>query len=445
MTRWLQGAILIGLLALGGVGFLPPPVVATVSEVTARDDYTAAGGTDFTFNFRVTDEDHIAVYVDGTLKTLTTDYTVSGVGDATGTVSFVTAPASGVQVTLLRAQPLEQPSDYILNEGFPSERVEQDLDELTMSMQMQAERQNRTLHVPTISTLDWADLQIPISGCDDDYLKWNATTTGFECATLTSSGTLADPVPAANGGTGLDNTTASVYSGLPAAGTAGRLARVTDDSVKPFYLDDGSNWLPFLLLDSNEDLPWESGTAFTGTLRHANTAARIWDFPDESGTVALTDGACSVAAFQRASPGYCVRATNSLSTATTVTAADSCKAIDLAATNGLDSSVQRVELSTVIVVNDGTSDGDVQVSLTYYSDSGCTAQLIGMVGFAPTLVGYINDPSGSGDPYFRQQTATVLNIDGATTIYGKVVETSLPTSATATATATGITAYYDWE
>ncbi len=34
---------------------------------------------------------------------------------------------------------------------------------------------------------------------------------------------------------------------------------------------------------------FQSGTGFNGTFDHMNTAARIWTFPDKSGTVALLD------------------------------------------------------------------------------------------------------------------------------------------------------------
>lgn len=40
----------------------------------------------------------------------------------------------------------------------------------------------------------------------------------------------------------------------------------------------------------SQDLVWYSGTAFTGTLEHSNTANRVYTFPDTSGTVLLSSG-----------------------------------------------------------------------------------------------------------------------------------------------------------
>ena len=62
----------------------------TISTTTIKNSYSGDGSTTvFNYTFKVTDEDHIEVLTRtsaGTesTKTLTTDYTVSGVGDANG-------------------------------------------------------------------------------------------------------------------------------------------------------------------------------------------------------------------------------------------------------------------------------------------------------------------------------------------------------------------------
>lgn len=71
-----------------------------------------------------------------TLKTLTTDYTVSGAGDLNGgTITFVTAPASGLTVRVTRFVSSTQVVDYVANYIFPAETHEQALDRLTMLVQ----------------------------------------------------------------------------------------------------------------------------------------------------------------------------------------------------------------------------------------------------------------------------------------------------------------------
>jgi len=82
----------------------------TVSSTNTRNSYSGdASTTVFAYTFKIFDEDDITVILrtDATgsesVQTKTTDYTVSGVGNAGGgNVTFTTAPASGITVVLLR-------------------------------------------------------------------------------------------------------------------------------------------------------------------------------------------------------------------------------------------------------------------------------------------------------------------------------------------------------
>ena len=49
----------------------------TLQTEARRMDYVSTGGVDYPYTFKVFDETHLLVYVDGTLVALTTDYTVS--------------------------------------------------------------------------------------------------------------------------------------------------------------------------------------------------------------------------------------------------------------------------------------------------------------------------------------------------------------------------------
>lgn len=127
-----------------------------LNEVSAVNRYTGDNSTvNFPYGFCIVDQADIEVSLDGSIQTLTTHYSVSGVGNAGGgTVTFVTAPGTGVRVTLLRTQPKSQDSDYAANEAFPSERVEQDLDKLAMIAQEHTELFSRTLRAPRQDALD---------------------------------------------------------------------------------------------------------------------------------------------------------------------------------------------------------------------------------------------------------------------------------------------------
>jgi hypothetical protein len=66
-----------------------------ISPVVRRVVYTGSAGTGpYAFTFEILTQTDIDVYVDSTLKTLTTDYTVSINSNGTGSVTFVTAPGS---------------------------------------------------------------------------------------------------------------------------------------------------------------------------------------------------------------------------------------------------------------------------------------------------------------------------------------------------------------
>jgi len=69
--------------------------------------------------------------------TLNSHYSVTGGSGATGTVSFVTAPASGMVVVIQGRMPIEQDSDFPANGRFPSATVERALDKMTVVVQEQ--------------------------------------------------------------------------------------------------------------------------------------------------------------------------------------------------------------------------------------------------------------------------------------------------------------------
>jgi len=189
-----------------------------VADVTPRNNYTGNDSVvDFAYGFAILDQDDIEVLLDGVVQTITTNYTVSGVGnEAGGTVTMVTAPATGVKVALLRKQPLEQQSSYIAAEEFPNTRVENDYSKVWMRLQQHAEWLGRCLALAKKSLLSTIDVDDPTDG---KYMYYDSASDSFKWGTLSSAGTLPDPVTVAKGGTGATSA-AAARTALGAASTS---------------------------------------------------------------------------------------------------------------------------------------------------------------------------------------------------------------------------------
>lgn len=160
----------------------------TVSSATYRNSFNGNGTTDtFAYTFRILSNAHISVYVDGVLKTLTTHYTITGVGaSGGGNIVFVTPPPTGTaNVVAIRNMTLTQETDYVENDPFPAATHEEALDKLTMIVQEINERVDRTVHLVPSST--YADLEIddPVSG---RYLRWKTDLSGIESVSISGAG-----------------------------------------------------------------------------------------------------------------------------------------------------------------------------------------------------------------------------------------------------------------
>lgn len=93
--------------------------------------------TVFAYNFKILAEADLEVTVDGVVKTLTTHYSVSGVGsDGGGSVTMVTAPASGTaNVVLQRDMTYSRATDYQDNGDLLAATLDDDLDRPVMLLQ----------------------------------------------------------------------------------------------------------------------------------------------------------------------------------------------------------------------------------------------------------------------------------------------------------------------
>ena len=139
----------------------------TVSSSTNKVSYSGNGSlTTFAYTFKIFDEDDLTVILraaDGTetTQTITTHYTVTGVGVASGgNVVFGSAPASGVTVVIIREQPLTQGLDLVPNDPFPAQSLEEALDKLVFMTQKHEEELGRAIKASRTNTLTGSEFTI---------------------------------------------------------------------------------------------------------------------------------------------------------------------------------------------------------------------------------------------------------------------------------------------
>lgn len=156
----------------------------TYVDTTNRDDYTATSGqTVFAYTFRILTEAELNVYDEGVLQTLTTHYTISGVGNAGGgNVTFVTGVTLDNEILIIRDTADTQNTDYTVSGAFPAESHETALDKLTMKGQDLDEKLGRALKFAITSLL--SDINAPegTSAADGGgkVWAWNSARTALE-------------------------------------------------------------------------------------------------------------------------------------------------------------------------------------------------------------------------------------------------------------------------
>jgi hypothetical protein len=105
-----------------------------IADNSPRVSYAVSAGvtqTSFTVSFEFFDNEDLNVYVDSVLKSLTTDYTVSGGDGSTGTITMsVTGAASGSVVVVTRDIDLERTTDFPASGAFNIATLNTELDRI---------------------------------------------------------------------------------------------------------------------------------------------------------------------------------------------------------------------------------------------------------------------------------------------------------------------------
>ena len=117
-----------------------------IANNNPRINYTAtANQTVFTVPFEFFDNTDIKVYIEGTLKTITTHYTVSGGNGSTGSVTLTAGATLNDEVTLVRDVPLERTTD--LTSSYNAASIDAQLDRIVAEIADLDDRVSRTIQI----------------------------------------------------------------------------------------------------------------------------------------------------------------------------------------------------------------------------------------------------------------------------------------------------------
>lgn len=146
----------------------------------------------FATNFKFQASTDIIVTLDAVTQTENTDYTVSGGGTppATGTVTFTTAPGTGVAIVIQRRVAYEQQTDFENFDGNPADVTELQFDLTTMQTQQLSEEQDRTIKA-AVGTSGFSGTLPALTNNGEKYLRLKSDLSAFEFLGLSSSGDLA--------------------------------------------------------------------------------------------------------------------------------------------------------------------------------------------------------------------------------------------------------------
>ena len=156
----------------------------TVSSTTVKNSYSGNGSNDtFVYGFKIFANTAIQVIIRSstgteTTKTITTHYTVTGVGDASGgNVVFTTGniPTASETVVLIRNVPQTQAIDYIANDPFPAETHEEGLDRATMTTQQVQEELDRSIKLSRTNTMTSTEFTVGATDRANKVLSFDST------------------------------------------------------------------------------------------------------------------------------------------------------------------------------------------------------------------------------------------------------------------------------
>jgi hypothetical protein len=156
----------------------------TISTTIVKNSYSGDGTTTtFSYTFKVLADSDLTVIIRSALgtettKTLTTHYTITGVGSPSGgSITFTAGniPSATETVVLLRDTTQTQAIDYIANDPFPAETHEEGLDRSVILAQELQEEVDRSIKISRTNTMTNTEFTVGAADRANKVLSFDST------------------------------------------------------------------------------------------------------------------------------------------------------------------------------------------------------------------------------------------------------------------------------
>lgn len=151
-----------------------------------RNQYTSSGSLGpYNFTFVIYADADLSVYVDDTLKTLTTHYTISTNANGTGSITFTSgnAPASGTLVTIIGNKDISRTTRFTSGGPLTADALETEFNTQTALLQQLDEKISRAITLP-IETDATRPIEFPYDNTEannaDRIVKFNSAGSALE-------------------------------------------------------------------------------------------------------------------------------------------------------------------------------------------------------------------------------------------------------------------------
>ena len=216
----------------------------TISTTNIKNSYAGNSNTSvFQYTFKILANTELQVIIRAssgteTVKTITTHYTVSGVGNASGgNVTFTSGniPATGETVVIRRVTAQTQNLDLVENDPFSAETVESAFDKLTSINQELQEQLDRSIKVSRTATITTPEITDDASARAGKLLGFDSTGNVLD-ATIDGSGVAVSATNAANSATASANSATAAANSATAAQNAQAAAEAALDTFDDDFL-----------------------------------------------------------------------------------------------------------------------------------------------------------------------------------------------------------------